>query len=95
MERRGLSLLILVLFMLTSSGIVLAFESTASREKNESFEKLVGGLGAGPALDLSDDFGFDPRLGGTESAEILAAGDRAGFRDRQRSMRGDSNAASP
>jgi hypothetical protein len=38
--------------------------ASRSAEKSEEFQRLVGGLGLGPALELSEcDFGFDPRIG--------------------------------
>jgi hypothetical protein len=43
-------------------------------ERSEDFQRLVGGLGFGPALDLARcPAGFDPRLdsGGTDSDQIL------------------------
>ncbi len=62
MATRQTAFLIALLLM---AGAILATEAVADRlpAQAEQFHRLVGGLGFGPALDLSDCvFGFDPRL---------------------------------
>ena len=60
-------LLVLVLTLTGAAGLVLCHESLDEPRRESrarSFQQLVGGLGFGPALDLSDcAFAFDPRLG--------------------------------
>jgi hypothetical protein len=60
----GVALLLLV----GAAGAVLTFEGRAQRRRDrhaEQFQHLVGGLGFGPAVDLSGcAFGLDPRLDG-------------------------------
>jgi hypothetical protein len=59
-------LLVVLLLLAGASAAVLVTETQFqhSREgRAAEFPRLVGGLGLGPALDLSDCvFGFDPRL---------------------------------
>src|SRR5215472_5359021 len=67
MESRGVGLLIVLLLLAGAAGAVLVTEARAHRGEAhaEEFQRLVGGLGFGPALDLSGcAFGFDPRLDG-------------------------------
>src|SRR5581483_10993737 len=73
MERKNRGL-VLVLFLLAgASGAVLTAEGRPRPEqaaRSAAFQRLVGGLGFGPALDLSPcPFGFDPRLDGACAAE--------------------------
>lgn len=57
----------LILALGVAAGGVMVVDSLGpnhSREKTEEFQRLVGGLGFGPAVDLSQcAFNFDPRLG--------------------------------
>ncbi|HKB42490.1 MAG TPA: hypothetical protein VKD72_39045 [Gemmataceae bacterium] len=74
MESRGVGLLIVLLLLLaTAAGMVLVTEVSAQRRRQEraaEFQGLVGGVGFGPALDLSGcAFGFDPRLDGSCAEE--------------------------
>lgn len=61
-------LLLVVLILSSASAVVLAAEGRLQRTRQghaAEFQRLVGGLGFGPALDLSGcSFGFDPRLDG-------------------------------
>ena len=66
--RSGRALLFALLVALTiAAGAVLVFgarPSSGERERAQEFQRLVGGLGFGPARDLSRcEFSFDPRLG--------------------------------
>lgn len=64
--------LLLLTFLGAAAGAVLAVEGPAQRRPGpaEEFHRLVGGLGFGPALDLSGcAFGFDPRLDGSCAEE--------------------------
>jgi hypothetical protein len=73
METRGRGLLLVLLLLVAASGAVLGYEGLVQRYRQgraEEFQHLVGGLGFGPALDLSGcAFGFDPRLDGSCSEE--------------------------
>jgi len=66
MEPRGRVLFVLLLLLTFAAAAVLVVEARAHRQRearSEQFQHLVGGLGFGPALDLSGcAFGFDPRL---------------------------------
>jgi len=66
MESRVASLFLLLLLLTGAAGAVLVVEDRKGRElpaRAESFQCLVGGLGFGPAVDLSDGASdFDPRL---------------------------------
>jgi hypothetical protein len=68
MTSRGWVLLV-ALLLASASAVVLAVEGRLERfreQKSADFQRLVGGLGFGPALDLSGcPFGFDPRLDGS------------------------------
>ena len=68
MESRAFALLILLLLLAAASSAVLVEEARArpaGAARAEAFQRLVGGLGFGPATDLSGCvFGFDPRLDG-------------------------------
>jgi len=68
MESRGSRLCAALLFLLAAAVGVLVAEDRLQRSRQaraEQFQHLVGGLGFGPALDLSGcAFGFDPRLDG-------------------------------
>src|SRR5258707_1370982 len=75
MQTRGPRLLFALLVTLAAAAAaVLAVEELARSRKNargEEFQRLVGGLGFGPALDLSQcTFGFDPRLEATCSQDV-------------------------
>jgi hypothetical protein len=68
MESRGSGLLLTLLLLAGAAVAVLAEEGHDPRDlsRGEEFQRLVGGLGFGPALDLSGcAFGFDPRLDGS------------------------------
>jgi hypothetical protein len=73
MESRGSALLVVLLLLTASAGAVLLAEDRAGRRRAahaEPFQRLVGGLGFGPALDLSGcAFGLDPRLDGSCSED--------------------------
>ncbi len=71
MQPRGPRRLLLVLLLLTAAFVsVLAAEAWRPRPSSEPFQRVVGGLGFGPALTLDDcPFGFDPRLDGTCGAD--------------------------
>jgi hypothetical protein len=62
-----------ILFLVGAAGGVLVSEHRAQarrEEHEEAFQRLVGGLGFGPAVDLSGcAFGFDPRLAGSCAEE--------------------------
>ncbi|HKI36435.1 MAG TPA: hypothetical protein VKA46_31545 [Gemmataceae bacterium] len=68
MESRGSGLFLILLLLAAAAGAVLVGEDLAQRRRQaraEEFQRLVGGVGFGPALDLSGcAFGFDPRLDG-------------------------------
>jgi hypothetical protein len=87
MEARGSGLFFILLLLTGASGAVLAAEDRRGHElpaRAESFQRLVGGLGFGPALDLSEcSFGFDPRLDGTCSTDYGPIPGGACFRSRQ------------
>ena len=72
MESRGRVLLLLLVLLAGAAGAVLAAENLArpGPERDEPFQRLVGGVGFGPALDLSGcAFSFDPRLDGACAEE--------------------------
>ena len=58
-------LLGVVLFLAASAGLILVLDTGSERHDcSVEFQQLVGGVGFGPALDLSVcPFAFDPRLG--------------------------------
>jgi hypothetical protein len=65
MESRNRALLLALLLLSTAAGAVLIAEAPhrQRQERSAEFQRLVGGLGFGPALDLSGcAFGLDPRL---------------------------------
>jgi hypothetical protein len=66
-------LLVSLLFLASAAGAILLGETWKQRDQEaraESFQRLVGGVGFGPALDLSGcAFSFDPRLDRSCSAE--------------------------
>lgn len=68
METRGRVLAIVLLLLIVASGAILLIETRDRPERearSEAFQRLVGGVGFGPAVDLSGcAFGFDPRLDG-------------------------------
>lgn len=68
-------LLLLILLLTGASTAVLVTEAQHQRGREghaEEFQRLLGGLGFGPALDLSGcPFGFDPRLDGSCGAEYF------------------------
>jgi hypothetical protein len=69
MESRGTVLFFILLLLAAAAAVVLVAEDTAARgreARSEDFQRLVGGVGFGPAVDLSGcAFGFDPRLDGS------------------------------
>ncbi len=70
MESRTHALGIVLLLLAGASGAVLVAEGRPRPGRDESFQRLVGGLGFGPAVDIGDcAFGFDPRLDGSCSLE--------------------------
>src|SRR5579871_3846529 len=64
---KGSGLLLALVILAGASAAVLAAGGRGrDSSRGEEFQRLVGGLGFGPALDLSAcPFGFDPRLDGT------------------------------
>ncbi len=68
MEPRGTRLFMVLILLVIASSAILVAEDQRQRSRqprSEQFQRLVGGLGFGPALDLSGcAFGFDPRLDG-------------------------------
>lgn len=60
------AVLVVVLALTAAAGAILALGDRADagrRPRAEQFQRLVGGLGCGPALDLAAcEFSFDPRL---------------------------------
>jgi hypothetical protein len=66
MESRTSSLFAALLLLVGASTAVLIVENRPQRlrdDRAEQFQHLVGGLGFGPAMDLSScAFAFDPRL---------------------------------
>ena len=73
MESRGAILLVVLLLLTTAASAVLAVEHGGQRRREahaEEFQHLLGGIGFGPAVDLSGcAFGFDPRLDDSCSGE--------------------------
>jgi hypothetical protein len=73
MEARANVLLVLLLLLTGASAAVLLEQAQAvpaQAARGEAFQRLVGGLGFGPAMDLSGcAFGFDPRLDGSCSMD--------------------------
>ena len=72
MESRGSALALFLALLTAAAGAVLATENLArpGPERDEPFQRLVGGVGFGPALDLSGcAFSFDPRLDGACAEE--------------------------
>jgi hypothetical protein len=69
MEARGRGLMALLALLTGATCAVVLAEGWAERrraERSEEAQRLVGGLGFGPALDLSGcAFGLDPRLDGS------------------------------
>jgi hypothetical protein len=69
MASRRLGLLFSLLVLVAAVAVVLGVDGRAgqaSRAHAEAFQRLVGGVGFGPAVDLSRcAFGFDPRLDGS------------------------------
>ena len=69
MESRGMGLLIVLVLLVMGATAILVGEGRARERRQlhaEEFQHLTGGVGFGPALDLSGcAFGFDPRLDGT------------------------------
>jgi hypothetical protein len=69
MENRGMGLFIAVLLLTGAAAVILMVEeraTQASLAQAQAFQHLVGGIGFGPAVDLSGcAFSLDPRLDGT------------------------------
>ncbi|HZV03529.1 MAG TPA: hypothetical protein VE999_00430 [Gemmataceae bacterium] len=70
-SRAGVLLVALSLGCASVAVLVVEDRRQGSREgRSEEFQRLVGGLGFGPALDLSScPFGYDPRLDGSCAQE--------------------------
>jgi hypothetical protein len=70
---RNLLLFLALLVLAGAAGAALVFEELARRRASphgEEFQRLLGGVGFGPAMDLSGcAFGFDPRLDGSCSED--------------------------
>jgi hypothetical protein len=73
MESRSSFFLVSLLFLVSAAGAILWAETGKQRDQEaraEAFQRLVGGVGFGPALDLSGcAFSFDPRLDRSCSAD--------------------------
>ncbi len=71
MRRDRSSLLLISILMLAAcAGGVILWEGFRPRAPSEEFQRLVGGLGFGPTVELSPcENGFDPRLAGECSRE--------------------------
>ncbi len=71
---RGSGLLVVLLLLVAAAGAVLVAEGRQrGAGRGEDFQRLLGGVGFGPAVDLSVcAFGFDPRLDGTCALETGA-----------------------
>lgn len=89
MGSRVWGLLFFLLLLTGAAGAIVVVEDRKGREppaRAESFQRLVGGLGFGPALDLSDCAAdFDPRLEGSCSLDYDPIAGGACFRSRQAS----------
>lgn len=87
MESRVTSLFFLLLLLTSAAGTVLFFEERRGHEQPahaESFQCMVGGLGFGPALDLSDCVSdFDPRLDGSRAMDYGPIAGGACFSSRR------------
>ena len=60
-----ISILFVVLLVLVGATVAVPIAENRRPYHGEQFQHLVGGLGFGSALDLSEDaFAFDPRLDG-------------------------------
>jgi hypothetical protein len=67
---RSLVLFVALVLLASATAVVLFVESRQREPRAEAFQRLVGGLGFGPAVDLSGcAFGFDPRLDGSCSED--------------------------
>ena len=90
MARRSFILLVVLLLLAISAAALLTAEEQAQaahQARDEDFERLVGGLGFGPALDLSDGASaFDPRLGGGGDDPMPAPGGAYFFARRAASL---------
>jgi hypothetical protein len=77
MRPRDAVLLFLLLSLVLGAAAVLGLDARARRRheaRAEEFQRLVGGLGFGPALDLSGGPNrFDPRLDGRDADEVASA----------------------
>jgi hypothetical protein len=80
-------LFLLLLLLTGAAGAVLVVEERKGRDTlahAESFQRLVGGLGFGPALDLSNGASaFDPRLEDSCSMDYGPVAGGACFSSRQ------------
>jgi hypothetical protein len=65
-ERNRFLLALVIAFLAGTAGVLIATDSLPSTQRDrrsEEFQRLVGGMGLGPAVDLSRcGFSFDPRL---------------------------------
>jgi hypothetical protein len=65
-ERSRFLLALSIALLAGTAGLLIASDSLVSTRRDrrsEEFQRLVGGLGLGPAIDLSRcGFSFDPRL---------------------------------
>jgi hypothetical protein len=53
----------LIVLLAGAAGLLVAMDTLKQDRRSEEFQHLVGGLGMGPAVDLSRcGFSFDPRL---------------------------------
>jgi hypothetical protein len=73
MDARGAGVFVALLLLTAAASAVLIAEGRPRPDRDargEEFQRLVGGLGFGPALDLSGcAFGLDPRLDGSCSED--------------------------
>ncbi len=69
MDSRSRIVFVTLLTLTAAAAAALVAEGVqepAGRARSEEFQRLVGGAGFGPAVDLSGcAFGFDPRLDGS------------------------------
>jgi hypothetical protein len=66
MPSRAGGIFLMMLVMMAGAVLIIEDQIQSGRAKhNEAFQRLTGGIGFGPALDLSTcTFAFDPRLDG-------------------------------
>jgi hypothetical protein len=80
-SRTPLSLLLIILMLVIGAGFVLAVDGGGhSSGRAQEYQQLVGGLGFGPALDLSTCANsFDPRVSNQRPAPLGPFPDGSAF----------------